>query len=196
MPVRRSKPRNSPKVSHKQSKRISPSSVRGEKRKKLTSPRYSHLTAREKAEYSRAIELLSDLRLRKDPYSKLLRRHHLTTSQARKHLGDNLIGGGRGKRVRASKTDMLERWMRFPRSYGDPFEVVRGSLAASQLSRFFLDRAELLNADMRIEKFEARWRGVRIDGREVFADAKEIFRMADAGILDFGDLYSSGGPEK
>ncbi|MFZ0861486.1 MAG: hypothetical protein WCA27_13595 [Candidatus Sulfotelmatobacter sp.] len=46
------------------------------------------------------------------------------------------------------------------------------------------------------EKFEAKWWGVSIDGRDVFADADAIFRMEDAGILDLKDLYSNGGPEK
>ena len=76
------------------------------------------------------------------------------------------------------------------------FEPVRGSVAATRISKFYLDRAELLGGDMSIEDFEAKWRDVRIDGRKVFADADAIFRMQDADILDLKDLYSDGGPEE
>src|SRR5262245_8670720 len=51
---------------------------------------------------------------------------------------------------------------------GDVLEPVRGSVAATRLSKYYLDRAELLGGDMSIEGFEAKWRDVRIDGRKVF----------------------------
>jgi hypothetical protein len=76
------------------------------------------------------------------------------------------------------------------------FEPVRGSVAASRLSKYYQDRAELLGGDMSIEDFEAKWRDVRVDSQKVLADADAIFRMEDAGILDLKDLYSDGGPEK
>jgi hypothetical protein len=158
--------------------------------------RYSNLTKREKAAYGRSINLLYDLRHGEGPYTKLLRKHHLNTRTARRHLGRNLLGGTRGKRVRASKTDNLLREVWFPRPTGDVRELVRGSAAATKLSNFFQDRAELLGGDMGIEDFEAKWRDVRIDGRKVFADADAIFRMEDAGILNLKDLYSNGGSEK
>ena len=79
---------------------------------------------------------------------------------------------------------------------GDVLEPVRGSVAATRLSKYYQGRAALLGGDMSIEDFEAKWRDVRIDGRKVFADANAILRMADAGILDLDNLYSNGGPEK
>ena len=75
-------------------------------------------------------------------------------------------------------------------------ELVRGLPAATKLSKYYQDRAELLGGDMSIKDFEAKWRDVRIDGREVFADADAILRMADAGILNVENLYSSVGPER
>ena len=79
---------------------------------------------------------------------------------------------------------------------GDVPELVRGLPAASKLSKFFQDRAELLGGDLSIHDFEAKWRGVRIDGREVFANADAILRMADADILNLENLYSSVGAER
>src|SRR5947199_9792621 len=57
------------------------------------SPRYSSLTAREKATRERSLALLSDLRGGKGPYTELLRKHHLDTRTAHKYLGQDLLGG-------------------------------------------------------------------------------------------------------
>jgi len=160
------------------------------------SPRYSTLTASEKAEYGRAVDLLYDLRHGEGAYTKLLRKHRLSARKTYRYLGSNLLGGTPGKRVRASKTDRLVRQLLFPRDVGDVPELVRGLPAASRLSKYFQDRAELLGGDMSIEDFEFKWRNVRIDGREVFADANAILRMGDADILNLESLYSSVGTER
>ena len=79
---------------------------------------YSTLTEREKPEYGRSVDLLYDLRHGEGPYTKLLRKHRLNTRKAHRYFGPNLLGGTRGKRVRASKTDRLVRELMFPRPYG------------------------------------------------------------------------------
>jgi hypothetical protein len=81
-------------------------------------PDYSTLTLGEKPEYGRSIDLLYDLRHGEDPYTKLLRKHRLSTRKAHRYLGSNLIGGTRGMRVRASKTDRLVRRLMFPTPFG------------------------------------------------------------------------------
>ncbi len=85
---------------------------------KPRTPGYSSLTAHERAEHGRSVDLLYDLRHGEDPYTKLLRKHGLSSRKARRYLGANLIGGTRGKRVRASKTDRLVRMLKFPRPFG------------------------------------------------------------------------------
>lgn len=81
-------------------------------------PRYSTLTVGEKAEHGRSIDLLRDLRHGEAAYTKLLRKHRLSTRKAHRYLGPNLLGGTRGKRVRASKTDRLVRELMFPTPFG------------------------------------------------------------------------------
>ena len=49
---------------------------------------------------------------------------------------------------------------------------------------------------MSADEFEAKWRGVRVGGRELFTDTAEILRMAEAGALKVEDLYASVGPER
>jgi hypothetical protein len=156
-------------------------------------PRYSTLTVTEKAVYRRAIDLLHDLRHGKDPYSKLLRKHRLSSREARRYLGSNLLGGTRGKRVRASKTDRLVRELMFPMSFGDVHVLVRGLPAATKLSNFFQDRDKLLRGKLSARDFETEWRGVRVDGRELFADAATILRMGNADVLKLENLYASVG---
>jgi len=157
------------------------------------SPRYSSLTAREKATRERSLALLSDLRGGKGPYTELLRKHHLDTRTAHKYLGQDLLGGTGGKRVRPSKADRRVRELLFPMSSGDLPILTRSSQDATKLSEFFHDRDKLLRGKLTAQTFEAKWRGVRIGGQEVFADVTVILDMANAGDLKVENLYASTG---
>jgi hypothetical protein len=88
------------------------------------------------------------------------------------------------------------RELLFPTASGDVPVRIRGSKAATKLSEFFSDREKLLGNKMSPEEFEAKWRGVRFAGQEVFADPATIFLRADAGDLKIESLYASvGGAE-
>jgi hypothetical protein len=159
-------------------------------------PRYANLTARQKATYERALALLSELRRGVGSYNELLRKHHLNGRTARKYLGRDLIGGSRGKRVRASKSDRRVREVLFPTSVGDVLIRTRNSQDATKLSECFHDRDMLLRGKLRPYDFEAKWRDVHIAGREVFADTNGIFQMADADVLKVEHLYASASGER
>jgi hypothetical protein len=146
---------------------------------------------RENASRQRSLALLSDLRNGKGSYSQLLREHHLSGRTARKHLGRDLRGGGRGQRVRPSKADRRVRELMFPSSSGDVPARIRGSKAATKLSEFFRDRDKLLRGKLSAYDFEAKWRGVRVSGEEIFADVVVILGMADADVLKLDHLYAS-----
>jgi hypothetical protein len=155
--------------------------------------RYSRLTARQKATYVRTTSLVTDLRRSEGSYTELLRKHHLGSRTARKYAGRDLLGGTRGKPVRASKADRRVRDLMFPKSFGDVPKRTRNSRDATTLSDFFRDRDKLLRNKMRARNFEAKWLGVRIAGQELFADTATILRMADAGELKVETLYASTG---
>src|SRR6266571_7336016 len=74
---------------------------------KTRAPRYESLPAPQKDAYGRTANLVSDLRRGEGPYVGLLRKYHLGSRTARKHAGRNLLGGTRGKPVRASIEDAL-----------------------------------------------------------------------------------------
>ena len=156
-------------------------------------PKYSSLTPREKAERERALALLSDLRRGKGSYSALLRKHQLDSSTARKHLGRNLLGGAGGTPVRATKADKLVRDLMFPTAFGDVRFRTRSSEDATKLSDYYQDRDKLLRGKLRADDFEAKWEGMDVADREVFADAAEILRMANADVLKLENLYASVG---
>jgi len=157
------------------------------------SPRYSTLTAREKATRERTLNLLSDLRRGKGSYRYLLRKYHLNSRTARKYLGRDLLGGTSGKPVRASKADRRVRDLAFPKSFGDVPIRTRSSRDATKLSEFFHDRDSLLGDKLSAYDFEAKWRGVRVAGEELFADVVVILGMADADVLKLDTLYASTG---
>jgi len=164
--------------------------------KARSSARYSSLTARQKDAYRRTANLVSDLRRGEGPYTALRRKHHLDARTARKHAGRNLLGGTRGKPVRASKADRMVRDLLFPMPSGDVPIRTRSSRDATKLSDYYNDREKLLRGKLGVADFEAKWRGVRIAGQELFADAPAILEMADADILNLENLYSSVGPER
>jgi hypothetical protein len=153
------------------------------------------IRAREKAPRRRSLALLRGLRAGEGSYSKLLRDYHLDTRTAHKHLGTALRIGP-GGRVQASKSDRLVRELMFPSPSGDVPAKIRGSKAATKLSEFFTDRGKLLGDKLSVDEFEAKWRGVRIAGKELFADAATIFLREDFGDLRIDGLYGSvGGAE-
>jgi len=160
------------------------------------SPRYASLTAREKATRERALNLLSDLRRGEASYSKLLRKHRLDTRTAHRYLGRDLLGGTGGEPVRPSKGDRRVRELMFPTSFGDVPVRTRSSKDATKLSDFFHDRDNLLRGKVSADAFEAKWRGVRVAGQELFADASAILEMANADELKVENLYASTGPAR
>src|SRR5438876_7213698 len=161
--------------------------------KRLQAATYSRLTARERASRERSLALLSDLRRGEGSYSELLRKHHLDTRTAHKYLGRDLRGGTGGQRVRPSKADSRVRPLLFPYSSGDILTRIRGSHTASRRTDFFHDRDKLLRGKLSADNFEAKWRGVRIAGQELFTDTATIFIRADAGDLKVENLYASAG---
>ena len=158
--------------------------------------RYSTLTEREKATYDRTTNLVTDLRRGEGSYTELLRKHHLGSRTAHKYAGPDLLGGIRGKPVRASKADRRVRVLMFPKAVGDVPIRTRSSRDATKLSEFFHDRDKLLGGKLSAEDFEAKWRGVRVAGEELFADVFVILGMADADILKLEHLYASTGGER
>src|SRR5438132_6761676 len=152
---------------HPESRKRDSSRPKGKTRK----PNYSTLTERQKSAYDRTTNLITDLRRGEGPYTKLLRKHHLGSRTARKYGGQDLLGGTRGKPVRASKADRRVRDLVFPTHFGDIPVRTRSSKLATKLSEFFQDRAQLLRGKLGVHEFEAKWRGVHIAGQELLADS-------------------------
>jgi len=159
-------------------------------------PRYEKLTATKKGIYDRITSLITDLRSGKGAWPELLRKYRLTARTARKYGGRDVVGGGRGKPLRASKSDRRVRDLLFPTSSGDVPIRIRNSRDATKLSDYYNDREKLLHGKLSIAKFEAKWRGAQVAGEELVADVRTIFEMADADFLKMEHLYASVGPEK
>ena len=140
--------------------------------------------------------LVTDLRRGEGSYTQLLRKHHLGSRTARKYAGRDLLGGTADEPVRASKADRRVRNVMFPRSFGDVRKRTRSSREATKLSDYYNDRDKLLRGKLEVAEFEAKWRGVRIAGQELFANAAAILRMAEADVLKMENLYASVGVER
>lgn len=141
---------------------------------------------------ARAFRVLSAMRQGMS-LSRAARENGVTVRTVQQYVGRALVRDRRGGRIRAAKNDRLTRDLMFPSSDGDVPRHIRGSRAATMLSQFFNDREKLLRGNLSIKDFEAKWRGVRIAGQELFADAGAILGMAEADVLKIEDLYASTG---
>jgi hypothetical protein len=112
-------------------------STRTSKRRSL---RYSKLTERQKATYDRTTNLITDLRRAEGSYPELLKKYHLASRTARKYGDRDLLGGTRGKPVRASKADRRVRNLVFPTPTGDAAIRTRSSRDATMLSDYYNER--------------------------------------------------------
>jgi hypothetical protein len=187
----RRKDRVAVKHKHVQSKQRERKSKREIVRRRLAP--YSSLTTRQKSTYDRTTNLITDVRGGKGSWPELLRKHHLDSRTARKNAGRDLLGGTRGKPVRASKADRRVRDLLFPMPTGDVPIRTRSSRDATKLSEYYNDRDKLLRGKLAVAHFEAKWQGVRVAGQELFADAAQILRMANADALKVESLYASVG---
>ena len=163
---------------------------------KRLSLRYSSLTEHERSKYDRITNLITDLRRGEASYTELLRKYHLSSRTSRKYGGRDLLGGGRGNPVHASKTDRRVRELLFPTRKGDVPIRTRSSRDATKLSDYYNDREKLLRGKLSVAKFEAKWRGVHVKGEQVFDEAGAILEMADADVLKMENLYASVGGEQ
>ena len=79
---------------------------------------------------------------------------------------------------------------------GDVPIRTRSSRGATKLSEYYNDREKLLYGKLSMAEFEAKWRDVRIAGKQVFAAAAAILEMSDADVLKMENLYASVGGEQ
>jgi hypothetical protein len=171
------------------------SKTQGKATKRRSVP-YERLTEHARGIYDQVTGLVTDVRGDKGPWPELLKKHHLSSRKARESAGRDLLGGTRGKPVRASKADRRVRDLLFPMPTGDVPIRTRSSRDATKLSDYYNDREKLLNGKLAVAKFEAKWRGARIAGEEVLTDVRTIFEMAEADVLKMDSLYASVESEK
>jgi hypothetical protein len=148
------------------------------------------LTPKQLAAKDRALEALGKMRREGWSFRKATQWAHVDRRTARKFLGPALLGPrGNGGQLRAAKGDNITRNLLFAGADGSlNYKPVRGSKAATELSNYFKELKDALRTRKLIE-FEARWKGLKIGGREVLADAAKIQQLAEAGLLKFETLY-------
>ena len=92
------------------------SKTQGKATKRRSVP-YERLTEYARDIYDQVTGLVTDVRGDKGPWPELLRKHHLSSRKARESAGRDLLGGTRGKPVRASKADRRVRDLMFPDAF-------------------------------------------------------------------------------
>jgi hypothetical protein len=153
-------------------------------------PRPRDLSRRQLAAKDRSLEALGKMRREGWSFRKAADWAGVDRRTARKYLGSALLKPERkGRELRAAKGDRITRILRFAGADGTfDYKQVRGSKAASELSNYFKELRAALR-DRKLTELEARWKGHKISGREVLADAAKIQQLADAGLLKFETLY-------
>ncbi len=153
-------------------------------------PRSHDLTPKQLAAKDRSLQALGKMKHEKWSLNKATKWARVDKRTARKYLGSALLEPEhKGGQLRAAKGDKITRILLFAGADGSlGYKPIIGSKAASELSDYFKELKAALH-DRKLTEFEARWKGAKISGKEVLADAAKIQELADAGLLKFETLY-------
>ena len=106
----------------------------------------------------------------------------------RRHAGNEIYETRSGE-VRARKR--ITRSMPFLGTDGELKTLrIRGGAATSLNAEYWSELQKALRSGQ-LTEFEAKWRGTKVNGREVLSDAAKLSELAEAGVLNLGPLVMS-----
>lgn len=127
----------------------------------------------------RALHALADMR-HGASISRAARDNGVTARTIKKYVSSALLQDRPGKRIRATKSDRLVRYVQIPGQYG-PIEIrVRGSKQASEAARFNVAVNRYLRGDL---PALAPWHGKKIGGVELITAGPAIKSLAQKELL-------------
>jgi hypothetical protein len=122
-----------------------------------------------------------------DAASRAARDNGISLRTLKKHAGSALVQDRPGGRIRARKSDRLLRYLQVPGIDGPREIKVRGSKAASEVSRYKAAVSRFLRGD---RNALAAWRGKSVAGVELLTAEDVLIDQADKGLLPYA-LYRS-----
>jgi hypothetical protein len=150
---------------------------------RIPAPRSSERTH---ATRERALKALSAIR-RGDTLSRAARDNGVTIRTIKRYVGSALVQDRPGRRIRATKSDRLVRYLQIPGPNGPRDVNIRGSKAASRFAQYKAAINRLLRGD---RNAMAPWHGKQIAGIELITDTKTLVEQARKEILPYC-LYRS-----
>lgn len=134
----------------------------------------------------RSLAALSAIR-RGATLSRAARENGVTPRTIKRYVGNALVQGRPGGRIRATKSDHLLRYLVIPGPHG-PIEItVRGSKTAREFARYKAAVNRFLRGDRHAL---ADWHGKKIAGIELITAGSTLKGLADKGLLPYS-LYRS-----
>ena len=124
---------------------------------------------------------------RGEPQWKAAKDNGTTARTMRRYVGSGLAQDRPGRRIRATKSDRLVRYLQIPGPEGPKNVTARGSKEASEFASYKAAINRLLRGDRHAM---APWHGKKIGGVELITDTKTLVEQARKEILPYS-LYRS-----
>ena len=143
----------------------------------------------------KALRVLSRMRREKLSLAQASRLEHVKPKTVRTHVGSALIQDRPGGRFRATAGDTFQRPLRVTTALGEITVPVRGTKAASRLARYQNAVADYLRTG-RVSKLNAfKGKSIKVRGQQIefVTDPETLTGLANAGALQFDQLYGSIG---
>jgi hypothetical protein len=141
---------------------------------------------RNSAARDRALKALSEMR-RGESLSRAARNNGVTVRTVKHYLGSALVQDRPGRRIRATKSDRLIRYVQIPGPDGPREITVRGSKAASEFASYKAAINRLLRGDRHALD---HWDRRTIQGIQLITDPKTLVEQARKELLPYS-LYRS-----
>jgi len=160
---------------------------KSQRKQQTTGSRGSKAQQQSSAARDRAFKVLSAMR-RGDSLSRAARENGVTSRTVKRYVGSALVQDRPGRRIRATKSDRLVRYLQIPGFDGKPRDInARGPKIASEFANYKADINRLLRGDRHAMD---KWHGRRIAGIELVTDPKILIEQARKDILPYS-LYRS-----
>lgn len=148
---------------------------------------------RERETRQRTIAALSRMRREKLSLAQACRLEHIKPSTFLRYAGKAVRQDKPGGRYRAAASDRLKRDLLIPTALGQVSVSVSGSKVATEIAKYQNAVARYLRKGDASELRRFKGKTVRVGGRrvELITDPTTLSALAQAGVLQFDQLYAS-----
>jgi hypothetical protein len=162
-------------------------------KKRLLNDNLSQLSSRSQLARTRALHALSLMRQGHLSLAEACHLEHIKPATVLRYVGSAVRQERPGGRYRATKSDRFRRDLQIPTASGQITITVSGSKAATEIAEYQNAVARYLRKGdaSKLKRFQRKMVGIRGQRVELVTDPTILSSLAQAGALQFDQLYAS-----